>query len=168
VGAMQYKSVDADIPCLDGDIRLVCPVTGKVSLLRTDAGILVRGAVQTEVELACSRCLVGFVQQVIARIEEEFTASGQFATDRRETGEPADPALLIDELHTLDLGEVIRQQLLLALPSRPLCREDCAGLCPQCGQDINQGPCGCVKEPDPRWDGLHDLLQAARAKEGVE
>ena len=65
----------------------------------------------------------------------------------------------IDEHHILDLTEAVRQYALLALPMKPLCRQDCAGLCPTCGHNLNQGGCGCPPQgPDPRWSGLNKLL----------
>ena len=65
----------------------------------------------------------------------------------------------------LDLGEVVREQVLLALPLKPLCREDCRGLCPRCGQNRNLGPCGCPppEEPgDPRLEPLRKLVDKNR------
>jgi uncharacterized protein len=59
---------------------------------------------------------------------------------------------------------VLRQALLLSLPMQPLCKPDCAGLCPICGQDLNQGPCDCVSvEIDPRWEKLGLLLAGSDA-----
>jgi uncharacterized protein len=70
-----------------------------------------------------------------------------------------DTALLINEQHILDLSEVLRQNLLLAVPMQPLCRPDCAGLCPTCGQDLNEGACECDSAGiDPRWADLGSLL----------
>ena len=61
---------------------------------------------------------------------------------------------------TLDLAEMVREQFYLALPMRPLCREECKGLCPQCGTNLNQGTCACdVRWEDPRLAGLRTLLK---------
>ena len=65
----------------------------------------------------------------------------------------------IDEHLILDLTEAVRQYALLALPMKPLCRQDCAGLCPTCGRNLNQGGCDCPPQGlDPRWSGLSKLL----------
>jgi len=168
IGATQHKSIEAGIAVLDEDIELVSPVTGRVCLLRTDAGILVQGRVQAEVELPCSRCLTPLVLSLATAVEEEFQASGRFAADNRASDEAEDTALVIDEHHVLDLGEVIRQQLLLALPIRPVCRSDCAGLCSQCGQNLNEGPCECTEEEDARWSVLHRLRFSEESGEGVD
>jgi len=56
------------------------------------------------------------------------------------------------------LSEVLRQDVLVAVPMHPICREDCAGLCSTCGQNLNEGSCNCAPEPDPRWASLAALL----------
>jgi uncharacterized protein len=60
----------------------------------------------------------------------------------------------------LDLAHMLREQFYLAMPMRPLCREDCRGLCPQCGTNLNVDSCGCTRERhDPRFDGLRTLIE---------
>jgi len=119
------------------------PVRGNISLTRTDSSILVKGVVDSEVELTCSRCLNQFNCPLTLNIEEEY-----FPTTDVNSGaslpSPGDPdRFTIDERHVLDLTEALRQRALLAIPMKPLCREDCAGLCPSCGRNLNLGPCNC-------------------------
>jgi uncharacterized protein len=119
------------------------PVRGKFTLTRTDRSILVKGTAESEVELTCSRCLNQFRCPLSLNIEEEF-----FPTTDIISGAPLPPSdeldhFTIDEHHVLDLTEALRQCALLAIPMKPLCREDCAGLCPSCGHNLNQGPCTC-------------------------
>jgi len=167
IGAVQEKVIDEDISAWQDDLGCVGPAVGLARLLRTDAGILVQGRIGTKVRLTCSRCLAEFEIVMQTAVEEEFRAGGQFATDHRNSAEEADPALQIDDLHTLDLREVVRQQLLLALPLHPVCRPECAGLCSQCGEDLNKGPCGCTREEDPRWSALREIPLAGLSEEGV-
>ena len=130
-------------------------VKGEVSLVRTDRGILVKAVLATEVELGCGRCLSRFRLPLAMKIEEEYfpvvdVVSGGALTQPNEPG-----CFTLDEHHDLDLTEAIRQYALMAVPMKPLCREDCAGLCPSCGQNLNRGACGCVtQEIDPRWAKL--------------
>lgn len=168
IGTVQEKAIDEDISAWQDDLAPVAPAVGKVRLLRTDAGVLVQGRVRTKVRLTCSRCLAEFMLPLETAVEEEFRAGGQFATDHRTSDEAADPALQIDEQHTLDLREIVRQQLLLALPLHPLCRPECVGLCRQCGEDLNKGPCGCAREEDPRWNALREMQLSGLNEEGVE
>ena len=60
----------------------------------------------------------------------------------------------------------IRDELILAAPRYLQCRDDCRGLCPRCGQDLNAGPCGCAPEPDPRWSALYALRERLRDQRG--
>ena len=133
-------------------------VEGEVGLMRTDRGILVKGTLHTEVEVTCSRCLSLFGCPLTLNVEEEYfpiadVASGASLPLPEEPG-----CFTIDEHHVIDLTEVIRQYALLAIPMKPLCREDCAGLCPNCGHNLNQGPCDCLpQETEPRWSELNKL-----------
>jgi uncharacterized protein len=71
-----------------------------------------------------------------------------------------DDAFLIDDRHTLDLNEAVRQYREVSLLMKPLCRPDCRGLCPVCGADLNVGPCGHETAPaDSRWAGLAALKE---------
>lgn len=168
IGATRDKRIEGSIPLLAAGLDAVQPVAGAVRLLRTDAGVFVKGSVQAQVVVECCRCLTPFMLSLEAVVEEEFRAGGPFATDKRESEETEDPALLISDQHELDLLEVVRQQLLLALPMHPVCRPECAGLCPHCGQDLNDGPCECTEEPDPRWSALKALQFSEEPEEGVE
>ena len=151
----------------DYDIKQVIDITGdgvsglvegRVGLLRTDRGILVKGPLGTEVELTCSRCLGPFKRRLRMDVEEEY-----FPTTDVDTGAaiavPDEPGCFtIDLNHILDLTEAVRQYALLALPMKPLCKEDCAGLCPICGHNLNAGPCGCPpRRADLRWAALSKL-----------
>ena len=133
-------------------------VQGKLRLMRTNRSILVKGALGTDVELTCSRCLGQFDCPLKMNLEEEY-----YPTTDVDTGAPVsvpgEPGCFtIDEHHVLDLTEAVRQYALLAIPMKPLCKEDCAGLCPFCGQNLNRGPCGCpTKAADPRWSELSKL-----------
>jgi uncharacterized protein len=144
-------------------IGLSTLVEGKVKLIRTNRGILVQGTLKTKLPVECSRCLKTFDDTLTFKLEEEF-----FPVIDVNTGTPLeipeDPASFkIDEHHILDLNEAIRQNALLAIPMKPLCREDCAGLCTQCGKDLNKGQCDCSEEAiDPRWSKLVQLASAGK------
>ncbi len=137
---------------------------GEVRLMRTDRGILVKGRLDTEVEITCSRCLSLFSSPLTLNIEEEYfpitdVASGASLPSPEEPG-----CFTIDEHHVIDLTEVIRQYALLVIPMKPLCRRDCAGLCPGCGHNLNQGPCHCSAQlTEPGWAELGKLTLAADA-----
>ncbi len=133
-------------------------IQGECRLLRTRRSILVSCQLDTEVELSCNRCLGKFLQPLKIKFEEEF-----FPTLDALSGAPLpepeeSSAFTIDEHHTLDLTEAMRQYILMAIPMKALCKQDCAGLCPTCGKNLNEGPCNCPKQnTDPRWSKLAEL-----------
>jgi uncharacterized protein len=155
IGSTRNYEVSETVNITDGD-RLL---QGKVELMRIDRSILAKGILHTEIELTCSRCLSLFCYPLTLNIEEEY-----FPTTDVVTGDslplPDEPGCFtIDENNILDLTEAIRQYALLTIPMKPLCGEDCAGLCPTCGYNLNQGPCNCPPKPaDPRWSELSKLV----------
>ena len=156
IGATRNHEVSGTVEISSDDVG--SKVYGEVKLLRTNRGILVRGTLHTEVQATCSRCLSLFGCPLTLNIEEEYfpvidVVSGVSLSLPEEPG-----YFTIDEYHVLDLTEAIRQYVLLAKPMKPLCREDCAGLCPSCGHNLNQGPCSCLPQgADPRWSELSKL-----------
>jgi uncharacterized protein len=165
-GSSRKYDILADVNVSDEDIETVRPLSGSVELMRTSDGILVTGRLQTEVEMTCCRCLKPFSLAVAFDLEEEFYPSVDVLTGAQIKREDADAleedeATIIDEHHILDLSEVVRQNIILAAPMHPVCRPDCAGLCPQCGHNLNEGPCGCHEEfIDPRWAVLKKLQES--------
>ena len=121
-------------------------VQGKVRLMRTNRGILVTGVLDTEVELTCSRCLSLFNCSLTLDVEEEYFPTTDVVSSASLPLPDELGCFIIDEHHVLDLTEAIRQCALLAIPMKPLCGEDCAGLCPNCGHNLNQGPCNCLSQ----------------------
>ncbi len=151
-----YDFVATDGPPLDDELEMVAPFNGQLRLTRIGTGILVTGELETTVGLECTRCLSTFLTTTRFEIEEEFRPTLDIVSGARLVQEPdQDAATLIDERHILDLAEIIRQDLLLSLPPSPVCRPDCRGLCPYCGQNQNDGNCDCQPEAiDPRWAAL--------------
>ena len=153
-GSTRQYEIDETID-IDGGS---CEIQGKIKLVRTDRGILVKGTLQTVIEVTCGRCLSFFNCPLALNIEEEY-----FPTTDVVSGVslplPEEPSYFtIDEYYVLDLTEAIRQYMMLAIPIKPLCREDCAGICLACGHNLNQGPCGCLpQEADSRWSELNRL-----------
>lgn len=131
---------------------------GPVRLLRTNQGILVTADIRGVFTQSCARCLSPVDVPVNFAVAELFVPTIDMATGRFVRPDEEDQALWIDEHHQLDLTEVLRQDLLLALPAHVVCSPGCKGLCPSCGDDRNLGSCDCVAESDPRWNVLRELL----------
>jgi uncharacterized protein len=116
------------------------------------------GRIEGDVVLECSRCLSDASAHVSDEAHIIFAESG----DENTTDDPdvyeLDPRAL-----ELDLRPAIREEWLLAAPSFALCREDCKGLCPRCGADLNAGSHDCSQqEADPRWDALRKLKKSSK------
>jgi uncharacterized protein len=159
-GHTRQYDLHADIRQLDSDIVPLTTLDGSVQMIRTADGILVLGQLHTSLELICARCLDPFAKAIKFEVEEEFRPTIDiYSGAKLPMVEDDEAATRIDEHHEIDLTEVVRQDLLLALPTRSICRSKCLGLCPTCGKNLNQGPCDCTHaESDPRWDALKQLL----------
>jgi len=132
-------------------------IAGNVRLVKTDRGILATGNFTTTILLECSRCLCSFSYPLNITIEEEFFPTLDIITGI-SLPQPEDPGIfMIDDHNILDLSEALRQYAVLAIPIKPLCNQECAGICPYCGTNLNEKKCNCTTPQDPRWDKLRHL-----------
>ena len=106
-----------------------------------------QGSLRTQMAGECRRCLAPVPMTVAADIRALFTQDPDALDDPDCYPVPRDAT-------QIDLRPAVREELLLAVPRWVVCREDCPGLCPRCGQDLNAGPCGCPPAGDPRWQAL--------------
>jgi len=154
-----------------GAERVVDRAQGPVLLLRTHQGILVTATLNIRVTLACSRCLREYARPSTIAVEEELFPTVDINTGRT-LPQPADAeeALRIDSDHVLDLTEALRQCVIADAPLKPLCRDDCRGLCQVCGTNLNQGKCDCITDqPNPdgkAWSRLSILRNARPSPSG--
>jgi DUF177 domain-containing protein len=137
------------------DSRLIddADVEADVILDSVDGGIQVSATVRAPWAGECRRCLKPLGGTLVSQVREMYRP--------RPPGEPPDQDEETYPLsgEMLDLGPLVRDAILLDLPIAPLCRDDCAGLCPDCGADLNDGPCACPpRSGDPRWAAL-DVLR---------
>lgn len=123
--------------------------------------LICRGKITTPVNLECSRCLLKFEEEQSANLDFVIDLSGAIEkTDSEEdsffVADPSSSYFVLDDL--------VREAIILSLPLKPLCSEECKGLCPVCGTDLNKFHCHCVIEKaDPRWDKLKGLLKKEAA-----
>lgn len=143
-------------------------VDGKVRLLRTSRGILVRAQLEVTPTLQCARCLRDFEATLPLAIEEVFEFERDPLTGELVEDIEPDTFRLEGEQY-LDLSDAVRQYEYAAWPISPLCRSDCAGLCPDCGTDLNDGPHTCeAAQPDARWSELAALADRLRGTEETD
>jgi uncharacterized protein len=132
------------------EVRLEGVMRPMGSCYRIDGRIAAGGS------LACSRCLEPVAWQVDDSFAVEYRRAHPDDAEVELTDDELDVAFLDGDV--LDLREVAAEQLLLALPMRIVCDEQCAGLCPRCGANRNRdGACVCEPEGDPRWDALREM-----------
>ena len=157
-GSRREYQLDEKISLIDDAAEQ--QVTGRVTLLRTKKSIWVSAELTSQVDCECGRCLIPISQPIEIGLEEEFFPVLNPATGAREQPLHEDGEhLYIDEKHTLDLRETLREYASMVVPMKPLCRPECAGLCQNCGANLNESSCVCDEAPrDPRW---HALLEAA-------
>ncbi len=131
------------------------PLALDLEISRVRDEVRIRGSISYSVEQACVRCLEPAHADVTAMLD---VVVRPFDTDEDADDEPPD-GMLYHDGETLSLAEEVRQAILVELPSTPLCRPDCRGLCPRCGGNLNQEGCRCKtgERVDPRWRALAAL-----------
>ena len=159
VGTTQVNDFHEEDFQAGDDLKVVGPLDGHVRMRRTNQGLLVDGQVDLTLQLECDRCLKTFEQPMHVTFEEQFYPTVDVVSGLPLAPFDAEEIFPIDAHHELDLTEAIRQNVLTALPMVTLCQEDCKGLCPQCGHDLNLGPCDCKPPVDARFSVLEKLLQ---------
>ena len=142
------------------ELRRCAPVEAEIVLTGKEAGkVELSGSLHTAVELVCDRCLAAwpFAVDVSMHLIFHCPDSGSWQVQNLECSR-SDLDTVMTREPVIDLGDVLRQQLYLALPDKRLCRSDCLGLCAGCGADLNSGPCGCDREtPDSPFSILSVL-----------
>ena len=134
-------------------------ITGAVHLARHGQDILVRGHLKGHLNLTCGRCLEGFAAPVDTAFDLLLVPAPQTAAPEDEELSPADLDLDFYTGEVVDLESIIREQIILMLPLKPLCAETCRGLCPRCGANLNRETCSCPVEK-----GDSPLAQLAKLK----
>lgn len=140
-----HAEVDAAALGID-DSRVTGPVVVDLDAVSSIDGIAVRGAIAIPWTTACRRCLT------------EVSGRGVVDIDEVYQDEAIDEEAFTIEGDQIDLAPAVREYVLIELPDGPLCRADCAGICPVCGIDRNEGSCDCdTSVRDDRWAALDDL-----------
>ncbi|MGA9121635.1 MAG: DUF177 domain-containing protein [Bacteroidota bacterium] len=125
-----------------------------VEVAKTDGEIHLQGRIGADLACTCDRCLGEFT----ARLHPSFVVHYVFRDEDADRFDPAETQVLAPGTSAINIGEDVRQVVQMAVPLKLLCKESCKGLCPQCGKNLNEGPCNCRPEPlDPRWDALRGL-----------
>jgi uncharacterized protein len=145
----------------EGDAyRLVAPVVLDFDIHKDKEKFRLEGTARTELELPCSRCLEPFRMAVNAAFDLRYLPASEMATETEREVQDEDLETSYYRDDQIDLNELLREQFYLALPMKPLCQEDCKGLCAECGTNLNTGSCDCAPVwEDPRLAALKGLVK---------
>ncbi len=138
--------------------RLVEAPQVRVHASRKGSEVRLRGAITARAEVDCDRCLKSIAVPVETEFDVTYIPASEYIESDKAELQEEDLVASVYEGDAIDLDEIVREQVLLALPARALCLEECKGLCPVCGVDRNTNDCACEdKETDPRWSALKNL-----------
>ena len=156
------REYDLDDPLLLDDKRGSIRIRGIAHLLRTNKSIWVSAGLRSELDSQCGRCLTSYSHPIHFQLEEEYIPTQNPLTGGRVTP-PSDGSdyYLIDENHILDLSAPVREYVMFEDPMKPLCRQTCAGICAECGADLNEAQCSCAAPRDARWGPLLELISGS-------
>jgi uncharacterized protein len=143
----------------EGDaFQVVAPVDLVFDIHKDKDQFRLAGSVKTTLELPCSRCLEPFTWPVDAGFDLRYQPRSANTGEGEREVEEDDLSTAFYENDEIDLGQLMREQIYLSLPMKPLCQDHCKGLCPQCGTNLNRSSCDCPRAwDDPRLAVLKTL-----------
>lgn len=167
-GAVVEHEIDLTFKEIEG-MTLTAPVRGTMVISSTGRVLILEGAVDTEVEQVCFRCGITYHQPIHGEFQEDFVVHPALAHHEgpriEEEEEAPESRLFFEGTLDLNLDELLRQSILVALPLKPLCSDECQGLCPHCGHRLSEGPCRCQPEAiNPRMAVLQRLIEDRQRK----
>jgi len=138
-GEIKFSQEDAD---------LIEPITVDFVLEHKDSSLRIRGTVNTAVQLKCSRCAIDISRNIDSGFDLTYLPQPEWSDEDGEVElKYEDMGVALYDGVKFDVNLMVLEQIELAIPMKFVCREDCKGLCFQCGTDLNEGTCSCEKEP---------------------
>jgi uncharacterized protein len=142
----------------DENFKVVAPASLAFDIFKDKDQFRLVGQVRATLELPCGRCLEPFTMPVDQSFDLRYQPHAANTGEGEREIEEDDLTTAFYENDEIDLGQLMREQFYLSLPMKPLCGEDCKGLCPMCGTNLNRGTCDCKREwDDPRLAALKTL-----------
>jgi DUF177 domain-containing protein len=138
----------------------ISPMAGPPGGGPARVGFLLRAALSYQQKLTCMRCLRPVSVPVASELDLVLETGRHELPGQELELEEGDLGLLVLEDAILETRPIIVEQVQLNIPMKPLCKDDCAGLCADCGADLNAGPCGCEPVRDTRWQALAALKRS--------
>ena len=159
MGGKFSEAYDVDsLPLDEEDVRLTEPAEVRGRIKRSGEEVELRGELHAKVESLCSRCLKPVELPIHAKFAERLVPAVSWRAEEQHELQEEDLNLAVFDGEAIELNDLVREEILLAMPGQILCREDCQGLCPTCGIDRNAGSCQCAdSDGDSRWEQLKNL-----------
>jgi uncharacterized protein len=158
-GAFAHVYASGELEFNDDRVRLIEPPEISGQVVWKGNQLLLNGRLSARTQVDCDRCLKSVEVPVRTEFSLQYVTANDYASLHAAELEESDLALSIFDGEAIDIDEIVREQVLLAVPTRSLCREDCKGFCSVCGADKNLKECGCrTEDSDPRWVGLEQLV----------
>jgi uncharacterized protein len=156
-GRFSHTYNDGELAFDESELRVVEPVEVKGRIRRDSGQVEISGELHTRMAMPCGRCLKEVQLPIDVEFAERFAGSVSWRNEAQHELSLEDLDLgLVDE--AVELDDLVKEEILLAVPGHVLCKEDCKGLCPNCGADRNLADCGCEsRQVDARWGKLKDL-----------
>ena len=147
-----------ELDSVDERLVLTRPVEVNGTVKRSGHEVFVTGHVETRAQLECDRCLKPLELPVSTDFALEYITGVDYESSSVAALSEEEMSVSVFDGKTIDVDEIVKEQILLAVPARTLCGPDCKGMCPECGIDLNTGQCNCAAdEVDPRWSALRNL-----------
>lgn len=157
-GAFAHVYAPGELEFKDDRVRLLGTQEVSGTLVLKGQRLLLHGRLAVHAEVDCDRCLQPVTIPVEAQFSLEYMTREEYEASQALELEETEMTASVFDGEAIDIDELVREQSLLSVPERILCREDCQGLCPTCGVDRNLKPCSCESaETDPRWAALKNL-----------
>lgn len=161
VSTLEFTCGSEEVGLEEEDVCFTGPVVARLKLTRTDDKVFVKAELSVAIELECARCLRPVQRTLEATLESQYRPLPKMVQYPLD-----DIGIRYYSGEYIDLSDDFRESLLLELPVKILCSEDCRGLCPYCGQDLNKGSCNCYLEPEeirtPKFADLIKMLELNR------
>ena len=147
-----------ELPLEDAEVRLVEPAEVRGRIRRTGKEVELQGKLHTKLEAVCGRCLQPVELPITTEFNERFVRTVSWAAEEQHELQAEDLNIAVFDGEGIELNDLVREEILLAMPAQILCQEDCKGLCPTCGIDRNASSCQCGdSNGDSRWEKLKNL-----------
>jgi uncharacterized protein len=154
-GSFAHTYQPEELDLTDERVTLIGQIKVTGSVRRSGAEVIVTGRLSSRVSVECDRCLKTVELPVSAEFSVDYITGQDYETSQGAELTEEDLDVSVFDGETIDVDELVKEQILLSIPDRTLCQEDCKGMCSSCGADLNTGACNCEqKDIDPRWEAL--------------